>query len=409
MNQVVVIGGGLAGGSVAVGLRDEGYDGRITVLGNEPGIPFGRPPLSKTYLRGEEDLQPWLVKPPVWYEDADVSLRPASPARRIDAANRCVVMDDGAKIRADAVVIATGARARVPRLPGIDLDGVFPLRTKAHADAIRQHARGGANAVVVGMSFIGAEVAASLRQLGAEVAAIFPGTGPLAGVLGDPVAKRIAEIHGANGVTLMPDEKVAAFRGGAAVEEVVTESGHVVPCSMAVVGLGVDPNVEVAKSSGIGVEDGIVVDAACRTSIDVVYAAGDVAAHDHPLFGRVRVEHYNNAEKQGRHVAQSMLGRREPYDYVHSFWSDQYDHKIEYVGLAQRWDDFVVRGHISGAFIGFYISEGIVRAAIGLDRGGDPEAEPESEMAACAELVRSRSRVGVRSLADDDTDLSSLV
>jgi 3-phenylpropionate/trans-cinnamate dioxygenase ferredoxin reductase component len=393
---------------VAAGLRDEGYDGRITILGNEPAVPFGRPPLSKTYLRGEEDLSSWLVKPPVWYHEADVVLRPSSPARRIDTANRCVVIEDGTEVRADAVVIATGARARRPPLPGIDLDGVFPLRTQSDADAISARALGGAKTVVVGMSFIGAEVAASLRQLGAELTAVFPGAGPLAGVLGDPVAARIAEIHRANGVELMPEEKVASFRGGAAVEEVVTESGRVVECSMVVVGLGVDPNVEVARSSGIGVEDGIVVDSSCRSTIEEVYAAGDVAAHDHPLFGRVRVEHYNNAEMQGRHVARSMLGRREPYDYVHSFWSDQYDHKIEYVGHARTWDDFVVRGDISGAFIGFYLSNGVVRAAMGLDRGGDPEAEPEGEMAACAELVRRRSRVEVRLLADDDTDLRSL-
>jgi len=389
LRHVVIAGAGMTGGNTAASLRDEGFDGQITIVSDEPGVPFGRPPLSKTYLRGEEPLSAWFVKPPEWYDDAKIELR-AGRVAKIDARNANVVLADGSEIVCDRVVIATGAR---PRAMVTDLDGVFTLRTQADADAIRRHARSGEKAVVVGMSFIGAEVAASLRRLGADVTAIFPGTGPLASVLGEVVAARMAEIHRSEGVELVPDDKVVAFEGGGAVERAVTESGRKIECGFAVVGLGVEPNVALAEESGIAVDNGIVVDGRCRTSVENVYAAGDVAMHDHPLFGRVRVEHYNNAEKQGRYVASALLGREQPYDYLHTFWSDQYDHKIEYVGHAREWDEFVVRGDAHGAFVGLYLKDGTVRAAVGLDRGGDPELEPDSEMAACAELIRTRSPI----------------
>ena len=381
MRHVVIAGGGMTAGNTAAGLRDGGYDGRITIVSDEVAVPFGRPPLSKTYLRGEEPVSAWYVKPPEWYEEANVERRGGRVAR-IDPQNAAVVLTDESEIGCDRVVIATGARPRT-------VEGALALRTQADADAIRRLARPGEKAVVAGMSFIGAEVSASLRRLGVDVTAVFPGSGPLAAVLGDVVAARMAAIHREEGVELVSNDKVVEFNDG----YVTTEHGRRIDCAFAVVGLGVAPNVAVAEASGITVDNGIVVDARCRTNVENVYAVGDVANHDHPLFGRVRVEHYNNAEKQGRYVAGALLGNEEPYDYLHTFWSDQYDHKIEYVGHAREWDDFVVRGDADGAFVGLYVKDGIVRAAVGLDRGGDPELEPGSEMAACAELVRTRSRL----------------
>src|SRR5207302_3050470 len=171
VRRVVIVGGGMTAGNTAAGLRDEGYDGRITIVSDEVAVPFGRPPLSKTYLRGEEPLSAWFVKPPEWYEDADIDRRHGR-VERIDAGNSSVALSDGSEIGCDRVVIATGSR---PRKPDTDLDGVVTLRTQADADAIRRHARPGEKAVVVGMSFIGAEVAASLRQLSVDVTAVFPG------------------------------------------------------------------------------------------------------------------------------------------------------------------------------------------------------------------------------------------
>jgi 3-phenylpropionate/trans-cinnamate dioxygenase ferredoxin reductase subunit len=158
----------------------------------------------------------------------------------------------------------------------------------------------------------------------------------------------------------------------------------------------------------VKVDNGVLVDVTCRTNVGNVFAAGDVANHDHPLFGRIRVEHYNNAEKQAGYVARSMLGSVEPFDYVHSFWSDQYDNKIEYIGFAKKWDDFVVRGDLAGEFLGFYMKDGVPLAVMGLDRGGDPEAEPNSELAQCVPLLRKREPVDPRALADEDSELATV-
>ena len=279
----------------------------------------------------------------------------------------------------------------------------------AECDAIKQEAVAGRRAVVVGMGFIGCEVAASLTQLGVQVTAVFPGRAPLDRVLGGQVGALIGAIHRANGVELLAGEQVAAFEGTERVEAIVTAAGRRIPCDFAVAGIGVEPDIPAVAGSSIAEDNGILVDELCRTSAADVYAAGDLANHLHPLFGRVRVEHYNNAEKQGTAAARSMLGSTAPYDYVHTFWSDQYEHTIEYVGHVTKWDEFVVRGSVEeGKLVGFYLVDGVVRAAIGLDRGGDPELDRDSEMAASARLVAARARPARGVLADEHADLWSL-
>ena len=279
----------------------------------------------------------------------------------------------------------------------------------AECDAIKQEAVAGRRAVVVGMGFIGCEVAASLTQLGVQVTAVFPGRAPLDRVLGGQVGALIGAIHRANGVELLAGEQVAAFEGTERVEAIVTAAGRRIPCDFAVAGIGVEPDIPAVAGSSIAEDNGILVDELCRTSAADVYAAGDVANHLHPLFGRIRVEHYNNAEKQGTAAARSMLGSTAPYDYVHTFWSDQYEHTIEYVGHVTKWDEFVVRGSVEeGKLVGFYLVDGVVRAAIGLDRGGDPELDRDSEMAASARLVAARARPARGVLADEHADLWSL-
>jgi 3-phenylpropionate/trans-cinnamate dioxygenase ferredoxin reductase subunit len=182
-----------------------------------------------------------------------------------------------------------------------------------------------------------------------------------------------------------------------------------VACDFAVAGVGIVPDVPAMSGQPPAQDNGLLVDESCRTTAPDVYAAGDVANHLHPVFGRVRVEHYNNAEKMGRAVARSMLGSTAPYDYIHTFWSDQYEHKLEYAGHAATWDDFVVRGSVDeGKLIGFYLAGGLVQAAVGLDRGGDPELDLDGEMAACARLVARRARPARRMLADEQADLWSL-
>jgi 3-phenylpropionate/trans-cinnamate dioxygenase ferredoxin reductase component len=407
-SPIVIVGGGFAGGNAAATLREEGFTGPVVIVGPEPGVPFGRPPLSKTYLRSEEDLEGWYVRPAGWYAEHGVDIRRASVAG-VDPAAHTVVLGSGEEISYQKALIATGARNRRLRIPGAELPGIRYLRTAAECDAIKQEAVAGRRAVVVGMGFIGCEVAASLTQLGVQVTSVFPGQAPLDRVVGGQVGALIAAIHRANGVELLAGEQVAAFEGAERLEAIVTATGHRVPCDFAVAGIGVEPDIPAVAGSSIAEDNGIGVDGLCRTSAADVYAAGDVANHLHPLFGRIRVEHYNNAEKQGAAAARSMLGSTAPYDYVHSFWSDQYEHTIEYVGHVAKWDEFVVRGSVEeGKLVGFYLVDGVVRAAVGLDRGGDPELDRDSEMAASARLVAARARPAPGVLADEHADLWSL-
>ncbi|HEX6522532.1 MAG TPA: FAD-dependent oxidoreductase [Streptosporangiaceae bacterium] len=403
---IVIVGGGLAGGNAAATLRDEGFPGPVVLISREPGVPFGRPPLSKTYLRSQEDLGGWYVRPPGWYAEHDVELRDGASVVAVDPAAHTVTLDSGEELGYQKVLIATGGRNRRLGIPGGDLGGVHYLRTVAECDAIKREAVPGRRAVVVGMGFIGCEVAASLTQLGVQVTAVLPGRNPLERVLGDQVGALVGDFHRANGVDIRSGDQVAAVEGIRQVEAVVTAAGHRIPCDFAVAGIGITPDI---PDMPVAQDNGILVDELCRASEPDVYAAGDVASHLHPLFGRVRVEHYNNAEKHGAAAARSMLGSTAPYDYLHSFWSDQYDHKIEYVGHVTKWDEFVVRGSVAEAkLIGFFLVAGVVRAAVGLDRGGDPELDLDGEMAACARLVAAQARPAPAILADDRTDLWSL-
>ena len=406
---IVIVGGGLAGGNAAVTLREEGYRDRVTLVGREAGVPFGRPPLSKTYLRSEEDLAGWYVRPAGWYGEHDVDRLAGSSVAVIDTAAHTVVLSSGQELRYEKVLIATGGQNRSLKLPGAGLPGLHYLRTVAECEAIKAEAVAGRRAVIVGMSFIGSEVAASLAQLGVHVTAIFPGRFPLERVLGGEIGAIFGAIHRENGVELLAGDQVAAFEGTERLEAVTTASGVRVPCDFAVAGVGIEPVVPAFAGQPVAQDNGVLVDELCRASAADVYAAGDVANHLHPVFGRVRVEHYNNAEKQGAAAARSMLGSAAPYDYIHSFWSDQYDHKLEYVGHATTWDEFVVRGSLQERrLVGFYLVERVVRAAVGLDRGGDPELDRGSEMAAAARLVAGEAQPPPGQLADEQVDLWSL-
>lgn len=405
---MVIVGGGKAGGTAAATIREEGFEGRLVIIGQEPGIPFGRPPLSKTYLRSEEDLADWYVRSPDWYEAHDVGLVSGSVVG-VDPAAHTLVFDDGRQMSYQKVLIATGGRNRRLAIPGAELPGIYYLRTVAECDAIKREAMAGRRAAVVGMGFIGCEVAATLTQLGVHVTCLFPGRNPLERVLGEQIGELIGAIHRSHGVRTLAGASVAAFDGAGRVDAVVIADGDRVPCDFAVVGVGIDPDVSAVAGSSVAHENGILVDELCRTSATDIYAAGDVANHLHPVFGRIRVEHYNSAEHHGAAAARSMLGSATPFDYIHNFWSDQYEHILQYVGHATTWDDFVVRGSLQdGKLVGVYLAAGVVRAAVGFDRGGDPEWEHDSEMAACARLVARRASPRRGALADETADLWSL-
>ena len=405
----MIVGTGLAGGNAAVTLREEGWRGRIVMLGAEPGIPFGRPPLSKTYLRGEEGLGGWIVRPAEWYGENRVELRTGVTIQGVNTRLKTVTIQGGETIEYDKLLLCTGGRNRRFQVPGAEMLGVYQLRTMAECDAIRRAAHPGARALIVGLGFIGSEVAASLRQLGLEVTAVLSGTAPLAAVLGLEVAEVMGRIHRYHGVQLVTEDQVVAFEGSSHLERAITAKGARIDCDLAVVAVGIEPAVDAFGGGEIDLDNGILVDETCRTSAPDVYAAGDVANHLHPVFGRMRVEHYNNAEKQGRAAARSMLGDQRPYDDIHSFWSDQYEDKLEYVGDGRTWDQIVIRGSLAKSqFVAFYLSKGIMKAACGLNRGGDPELDADGELRACQGLIRAQVALSEATLADDEVDLRSL-
>jgi 3-phenylpropionate/trans-cinnamate dioxygenase ferredoxin reductase subunit len=406
---MVIVGGGKAGGSAAAALRDEGFGGPVVLISREPGVPFGRPPLSKTYLRSEEDLDGWYVRPPGWYDANDVELR-TDAVVAVDPAAHLLVLGSGGELEYQKLLLATGGRNRLLQVPGAELPGIYYLRTVADCDAIKREAVAGRRAAVVGMGFVGCEVAASLTRLGVHVTAVFPKSNPLERVLGTQIGALIGAIHHANGVRLLAGAQVAAFAGTQRLDSVVLADGDRVACDFAVVGVGIEPDVPAGVGPAMAQDNGILVDERCRTSVADVYAAGDVANHLHPVLGRIRVEHYNSADHHGAAAARSMLGSAAPFDYIHNFWSDQYEHTLQYVGHATSWDDFAVRGSLQERkLVGFYLLAGVVRAAVGFGRGGDPEWEPDSEMAACARLVARHAHPDRGALTDERADLRSLM
>ena len=408
--RIVIIGASLAGATAAAGLREGGFEGDITLVGAEARPPYNRPPLSKGSLRGQEKFEDQLVKPADYYSGARIDLRMGARVTGVDPARKQVSLEGGERLPYDKLLVTTGSRNHTLDAPGADLAGILQLRTVEDSDRIRSAAQRGRRVVLVGFGFIGCEVAASLRQMGVEVAAIGDHPVPLSRVLGPEVGAVLGEIHRDKGVELVLDDGVAAFEGAGRVERVRTKKGRVLECDLVVAGIGIVPNVELLVSAGAGVDNGILVDEHCHTSLPDVWAAGDVANHMHPLFGRLRVEHWNHADRHGRAAARSLLGDDTPYDYVHSFWSDQYEHVIEYVGLARSWDRVVFRGRREERkLLAFYVKDGILLAAAGIDRGGDPEdPKSDSELKVAVDLIRDRVPVDAEQLADERVGLRTL-
>ena len=398
----VILGASLTGGTAAATLRDEGFDGRLVLVGAEDELPYERPPLSKGYLRGETPREKLLVRPEAFWQEHEVELLLGMAAARIDPSAREVELADGSRLGYDKLLVATGGRNRRPPIPGIERDGVLDLRTVGDSERIQAAARNGGRAVVVGMGFIGSEVASTLRELGLEVQAVEPFRVPLERALGPEVGQVLRDLHAEHGVEAFYGEGVESFQGTERLERVVTSSGRRLECDVAVVGVGIEPAVDVVAGSGVEVDNGIVVDEFCRTSVEGIFAAGDVANHLHPLFGRrIRVEHWRNAIEQGAAAARSMLGKGEPYAEVHWFWSDQYDANVQYAGHHTEWDELVVRGSLEErAFVAFYVAGGLVDAAVAVNSGRD--------LRRAQALIRARVPVEAAKLRDPEVDLREL-
>jgi 3-phenylpropionate/trans-cinnamate dioxygenase ferredoxin reductase subunit len=400
---VVIVGASLAGAYAAITLRQNGFDGDIVLVGAEGHPPYERPALSKQFLRGEVPFDKLLVRPASFYEENRIETVFGVRARSIELRERVVELQNGRRLRYHKLLLATGVRNRRPSIPGLDLDGIVDLRSVNDADAIRREIRPGSRAVVVGMGFIGCEVAASLRQQGVEVTAVDPSPTPLFRVLGGSIGQVIAELHRENGVETVFGDRVIAFEGEGRVSRLVTTQGRQIECDFAVVGMGVEPEIELVAQSGLDIDNGILVDEFCRTNVEDVFAAGDVANSFHPLFQRrLRVEHWQNAMQQGAAAARSILGRRDPYDPVPWFWSDQYGMNLQYAGFHQRSDRLVVRGSVADrTFLAFYMNGGRVESIVSINRG--------KELRRALPLIGSRRVVEAERLEDEDVDLRSAV
>jgi 3-phenylpropionate/trans-cinnamate dioxygenase ferredoxin reductase subunit len=367
----VIAGAGLAGAKAAETLRDEGFDGRVVLIGAEPDRPYERPPLSKGLLLGKDQRDSVFVHEASWYPANDVELRTGTAVTAIDRDRKRVRLSVGGELGYDRLLLATGSEPRPLRVPGAHLDGVLRLRTLPDSDRIAAAVTDGTRLVVVGAGWIGLEVAAAGREHGADVTVVTPASLPLQRVLGDRMGAVFADLHTAHGVTFRYGTTVVEVRGNGRVSEVVLSDGSTLPADVVLVAVGVSPNVGLAEQAGLAVDNGVLVDHRLASSDPDIFAVGDIAHQDHPLLhARVRVEHWATALNSGPAAARAMLDRDVTYDRLPYFYTDQYDLGMEYTGWVppDTAADVVVRGDQEAReFIAFWTIDGRVAAGMNVN------------------------------------------
>lgn len=400
--KIVIVGAGHCAGQLAARLRAEGFEGGVVVIGDEPHVPYQRPPLSKQFIAGEVELDRVYLRPADFYESADVELRLGTRVTAIDRAKRTLSLDDGENVGYDKLVLATGARARELPVPGAHLEGITYLRDLGHAHGIRERIRSGARLAVVGGGYIGLELAAVAAKAGVSVTVLEMEPRLLSRVVAEPVSEYYLALHEAAGVDVRTGLRVLGFEGGDRVERVMLEGGEALEVDFVVIGVGVVPNDELAAEAGLATDNGIVVDEYGRTKDPSIFAAGDCTSHPSALYSRrVRLESVHNAMSQAKVVAANLCGKSTIYDEVPWFWSDQYDAKLQIAGLSQGHDETVLRGDPKeGAFTVFYLKDGAVIAADTVNGMRDHMV--------CRALVTKRARVPAEVLSDPESVLKDL-
>lgn len=396
-HPIVIAGGGPAAVAAAAAARDAGHDGRILVVSEEAEVPYRRPPLSKEYLTGESEAGSLPVRPREWFAEQGVELVLGSRVDRLDVSRHEIQLGDGSRVRYGKLLIATGGRPR--RFPGLDHERVAYLRTLADSDVLAKRLRQGTPLVVLGAGFIGCEVAASARKLGVEVTVLEMADVPLQRAIGDRFGGIVGEVHREAGVDLRTGERVESVTPTADGLLITTDRGRI-ECGSLLVAVGMQPNLELATGTEVLCDNGILVDEHCRTSVPDVYAAGDVAAHLHPLYGKhVRVEHYDNALKQGAVAGHNLVSAEpRPYAEPHWFWSDQYEHNLQYLGLPDPAAEVVLRGSVDERqFSAWTLAGGTVASVFTMNRTKD--------IVAAKRLIATRTPVTAEQLRDESTDL----
>ena len=406
--QYMIIGGGLTAARAVEGIREHDREGAITVVSAEDHVPYERPPLSKDVLQGKAEVDVAYPHPESWYRAQGVTLRLGEPATAISVDERTVTLADGTALPWDRLLLATGSVVRRLDVPGGDLPGVTYLRTMDDSLALLERLRDGGDVVVVGAGWIGLEVAAAARQHGCHVTIIEPAAAPLLGVMGERIGTWFADYHAAHGVELRLATGLTGFTGAERVTGVVTDGGDTIPAQTVVVGVGIRPSTELAETAGLAIDNGVVTDAALRTSVDGIWAAGDVANWESRLLGRhIRVEHWANANDGGLAAGRSMAGIEVTYDPVPFFFSDQYDAGLEYAGYVPRDTDseLVVRGDMAGnEFMAFWV----VPAGDGVRVLAGMHVNVWDTIDAVQALIREGTVVSRDRLADPSVSLEEL-
>lgn len=400
----VIVGASLAGAKAAEGLREEGFEGRITLVGDEPERPYERPPLSKDYLQGKSEREKVFVHPEGWYSEHDVDLRLGTTVTAIDRHLQQVSVSGGGHISYDKLLLATGSSPRRLDVPGAELAGVHYLRRIEDAEQIKTAFERASSVAIIGGGWIGLETAAAARVAGLDVTVLEYAELPLLRVLGREAAQFFTDTHRGHGVDLRCRVQVSAITGSNAAAGVRLDDGSEIGADLVLVGVGITPNVALAQDAGLEVDNGIKVDEQLRTADPAVYAAGDVANAAHPRYARhIRVEHWANARRQGATVARTMLGRGAAYDRIPYFFSDQYDIGMEYTGYVDPdgYDRVVIRGDVGAReFVAFWVADGRVMAGMNVNVW-DVTAPIEH-------LVRSGHRVDLDRLADPSVALDEV-
>ena len=398
----VIVGAGIAGNAAAETLRKQGFEGEIHLVGAEPHRPYDRPPLSKEFLSGSKEQDKLFFKPEDFYAEHSIQLHLGTEATALDPTSKTLTLADGASLRFDKLLLATGSRVRTLPIPGSELEGIHYLRTIDDSQAIAQSMNSASKVVIVGAGFIGSEVAAVCKTAGLEVTVLEIQPQPMAHILGEEMGAIYANLHTSRGIDLRLQEGISGIRGSSRAEQVTTDQGNAIDCDFVVIGVGIAPDTALAESAGLEVDRGILVDEHCQTSHPDIYAAGDVANWFHPGLGhRLRVEHWDNALNQGAAAAKSMLGAPEPYSPTLYFWSDQYDLNIQYLGHATEWDEIAVRGNPGEEkFTAFYLKDGSVHGALVVNNFRD--------IRPTRTLIGQKTPITAASLSDESTNLKQL-
>lgn len=395
----IIIGASHAGIQMAVGMRQEGWQGRIVLIGDEPLLPYHRPPLSKAYLKGEAEVA--IIHSQANVEKHGIEFMPSTRVLQIDRQAHEVLLDNDQRLAYDKLALCTGARLRRLTIKGAELAGVHYLRDLADADRLRADLPQARSAVVIGAGFIGLETASSLRQLGLEVTVLEAAPRILERSVDTPVSAFFETLHAAQGVTILTGRQVSEIQGKGRVEAVLCSDGSSYPSDLVVIGIGVLANVELAQNAGLAIDDGILVDTYGRTSDPDIVAAGDCTRFpSHHLQRMARLECLANASDQARAVAASLCGKRKAHEALPWFWSDQYDTRLQIAGVADAYDRVVQRGEATSAsFARFYLRDDVIICALCVNR--------PKEFIACKQLIASAARVVPDKLADDSCDINA--